>query len=422
MTGARDEQGFAVVAAIVVMMIVLALGGALLSFADVQQRASVREQSGEAAYSEAEAALHAQVFELSAAWPTLTRNLQSSFPTSCGPSNAGASFCPQPSNSGGAGSFGGGYTGVSPGTCPTNTPLDPWGSPLTNGWTTYVRDDGGGTASLFNSALDEAQPAYDANGDGIVWVRAVGVVGCRMVSVITRVNQQLINLNFPQDAINANGFETSNNGNKQIVDTQGSAPQPALVSVRCQGLAGPGPGTACTKYSKPGQVSPGPNYQTPAAPAVTLTATQLASVKSQAIANGTYFGPGVCPSSMSQLAGSPVYIEGPCSLSYTGNLSINSASAPGWVVLVNGTLLLDGTATFYGLIYAVNAQASSSDVVTLHGNTSVIGGITVDGNGTINFGSSGVNLQYANTVFGQMLVSGGSAETPNSFRILPQNQ
>lgn len=433
MRRAGAQDGFALIAALMVMMIVLGLGAALLTFSDVQQRAATRQSSNEQAFILAEAALNAQIFEISSQWPTAAANAHSAYPAACTAASAGASFCPNPTNSNGSGSFGSGYNPGGTAACPPGTPTDPWSGSSTvyNGWTTYVRDDGptgsSSTSALYNSSVDQTQPAYDANGNGIVWARAVGVVNCRAVTVVARVSDQLLQLNFPQSVIDANGFETSNNGNKTIIDRQGSSPQPSLISVRCRGLTGPGQGTPCTNYGKSAQVSPAADgipsgWLSPPSPSTTLSATQLAAVKAQAIANGTYFTAPNCPTSITQLTGAPVYIENCGALSFTGNGAANSAASPGYVVLYNGTLDLGGTTNFYGEIYAANAQGSTGDVVTLHGNTTVQGAITVDGQGTINFGSSGVNIVFDPTIFSQMTVSGGAAGTPNSFRVLPQGQ
>ena len=73
------------------------------------QRAATRQSNSEQAFSLATAAMNAQIFELSSQWPTATANTQRPFPSSCGPANAGASFCPNPANSNGNGSFGNGY-------------------------------------------------------------------------------------------------------------------------------------------------------------------------------------------------------------------------------------------------------------------------------------------------------------------------
>ncbi len=64
-----NEEGFAVVSAIVLLTVIMALGLGLLLFTDTQQKASAREQASEAAFNVAEAALNAQVGQLSRKWP-----------------------------------------------------------------------------------------------------------------------------------------------------------------------------------------------------------------------------------------------------------------------------------------------------------------------------------------------------------------
>ena len=48
---------------------------------------------------------------------------------------------------------------------------------------------------------------------------------------------------------------------------------------------------------------------------------------------------------------------------------------------------MNGNADFFGVIYAVNAQNSSGNVVTVHGNATVQGGVLIDGNGIFDAGS-----------------------------------
>ncbi len=349
-----------------ILVVLIGLGLGLLLLTDTQQHAATYEQSHESAYTLAEAALNAQM---------------------------AASAC--------AGT-------------------EAWGSSLSNRWTTYVRSDTS-TAQLFNSATDKANPAYD-NGDRSVWVRAVGVSQCKAVAVISKVAEQLLPMPFPRNVLTANGFSTSNSGNKVILNTLGeNATQPAGVSVRCEGLTS----TACKKYST-GQVSPDTTSRTPASPAHTLTATQLESLKAQAKANGTYFksplSGGTCPTSMAAMTGSPTYIEGPCTLGeFTGG-EANSKASPGFLVLYNGTLKIAGSATFWGVVYAVNTQNSSGEVVVIHGNGKVVGAVDVDGLGTVGLGSSAPNLIYDPRGFNLLKTYGGAAPVPNSFRALPRGQ
>jgi hypothetical protein len=243
-----------------------------------------------------------------------------------------------------------------------------------------------------------------------------------------------VSLSFPSEVINANGLETSNSGNHSgpILNTQGNG-QISLVSLRCTGLGGNPPNTStCAQIQRPDQVAPGPSYASTPSPSPTLTSTQLAAAKAMAIANGTYFGSGSCPTTASQLVGSPVYVEGPCNININGGGTINNPT--GYLVIVNGTLYLSGSTTYNGVIYAVNQQGcpnpSSSyclngrgDVVQVQGNATVSGGVTIDGNGTIYLGSSGQgNVTYNPAAFTPMSAYGGAAATPNTFRQLPAGQ
>lgn len=384
-----------------IVAVLIALGLGLLMFTDVQQHSSASEQSHESAYSLAEAALNAQVFQLSLHWPTEN----SPSPSSCTEATStSTNGCPDP----GSLSTTAGYPAA--GAC---SGTEPWGSSLGNRWTTYVRSDTG-TEQLFNSSVDQSNPPYDT-GDRSLWVRAVGVSQCRPVTVISKVSEQLVALTFPRNVVSANGFSTSNRGSKVILNTLGSAAQPAGVSLRCEGLTS----TQCKNYSA-GQVSPD-TTGAPATPSPTLTVTQLEGLKYQAKANGTYFKTGECPASMAALSGAPAYVEGPCNLSFAGG-EANSQELPGFLVLYNGTLSLNGNATFYGVVYAVNAQGSTGEVVIVHGTAKIVGAVDIDGPGTLGLGSSAANLIYDPRAFNNIKTYGGAAITPNSFRALPIGQ
>jgi Tfp pilus assembly protein PilX len=420
MTRLREEQGVALVAAITLMMVMMGLGLALLLFANSQQKASTREQASEAAFNVAEAALNAQVGQLSRQWPTS----ESQMPTSCTASSPGASSNDCPSSNDLSSD-----PNTSSATC---SGTNAWGSSLSNQWTTYVRAPVSG--SLFNSATENGALSYDQEGSGgKLWVRSVGVVQCHVVSLVTLVARQTIPLNFPENAVTGNWFKVTNNGKKVIIDRQGTASQPGAVSMRCSGFTGTKAEieAECEKYEAgKGQISPGLT-ENPASPSTTLTSTELASVKQEAQEHNTYFSataPYHCPSSMSELTGKPAYVEGCGALKVQANGTANSAAAPGFLVIANGTFELGGTSTFYGIIYAANLENASGKVIKLFGNTTVVGAIDVDGNGGIEFGSSGgggsgsVNLEYSSGGFRNLKLSVGAAATRNSFRILPAGQ
>ena len=147
----------------------------------------------------------------------------------------------------------------------------------------------------------------------------------------------------------------------------------------------------------------------------------MESLKQQAEYNGTYFAAGSCPASPEAASGFPTYVEGPCTLSYTKGTG-NSEEKPGFLILVNGTLTLNGNSQYFGVVYAANKQESSGIVVELHGCNRLTGAIDIDGNGGISFGSCAENFVYDPTAILELKGYAGAAPTRNSFRILPAGQ
>jgi hypothetical protein len=259
-------------------------------------------------------------------------------------------------------------------------------------------------------------------------VRAVGVVQCHPVALVTIVDRQTVALNLPENAATGNWFKITNKGNKGIINRRGSEEQPGAVSMRCS-AGSPSP---CESYEggKKEQVSPELTENPPSA-SVTLNSAALETVKSEAIASGKYYTKPNCPTTMAQLTGSPVYIEGCESLKITANGTANSKLSPGFLVVANGTIELSGTSTFYGIIYAANLNAeplASTAIVKLQGKTNVIGELIIDGNGGIELGSSGAgggnaaNLTFDSTAARGAKTSAGATPTRNSFRELPSGQ
>lgn len=434
----REEEGVALISAIIILSVVLALGTWLLMFANGQQHQAYAEQTHEASYSMAEAALNAQIAALAVNWPT------SSSPDASSCNNATASTgagCPSPTfATGGAYSLSGG------GNCPAGTPSDAWGAPMTNGWTTYVRDDGiyngTDTSQLYNSTAVANQPAYDANLNGTVWVRAVGVFNCQVTAVIEKVSEQTIPLSFPLGGVSADAVSTSNSGKKVVVNMLGSAGAAAL-SLRCLNGTTQLTRAQCENVGT-GQVAPdtftlAPANSTPAIPSTDLTSLQALANMFTTTSHPTVYTAPNCPTSMSQLtsvtaSGSviPVYVSG-CNMSFTTGTA-NTVSSPGFLIVSNGTLSLNGNSTFYGLIYAPNQQGCAygqaatttcpmgGDVIKIHGTGNSRGALAVDGFGTISFGASAQNFIYDNSVFPLLHKLGNGVPTPNTFRVLPSGQ
>jgi Tfp pilus assembly protein PilX len=419
MMRARNEEGFAVVTAIVLLTVILGLGLGLLLFTDSQQKASAREQASEAAFNVAEAALNAQIGQLSRKWP----QSEVEMPKECTSSTANSETndCPSPTD-----------LKVDPNTGSTTcSGTEAWGSPLSNQWTTYVRRDVG-ESPLFSSTEEKSQFSFAESEGGALWVRAVGVVQCHPVTVVSLVTRQRVSLVVPEDAITGNWFKTTNNGRKVIVDRRGKAAEAAQVGMRCEPPRSRSSGT-CEEYeASKEQVSPAITEH-PVTAAITFTASQLATLKSEAQTHSTFYSPTSpyhCPTSMIELEGAvlssstraPVYVEGCGALNVKANGTANTEANPGFIVIANGTFEISGTATYYGIIYAANVQKNSEAIVKLQGNANVVGGIIVDGTGGIEFGSSGENLEFDSLAIHNLTISAGAASTRNSFRILPAGQ
>ena len=215
-----------------------------------------------------------------------------------------------------------------------------------------------------------------------------------------------LSFDFPHNVITAGSFETTNQGNKVIVDTKGNAPQGSPLAVRCNVR-----GTGCLDY-RTGQLSPDTS-QTGYPGGNALSDSQIGELKQAAQQDGTLYDS--CPST---LTGKVVYIvTGNCV--YRANSDFNSAASPGVVVVENGTLELNGTSTFYGVIYMVNrTHLSNPAVFTTQGNSSVQGSVAIDGIGGMDAGSSKLNVNYDPNAFRALQGAGQSGIVQNSWREL----
>jgi Tfp pilus assembly protein PilX len=400
----------ALITSLLIMLIMIALGFTLVSRVSGERSESKWERTREGSFNLAEAALNAQALQVGRSWPT-----GSSWPTSCDPSST-STLCPQ------ATAIANGYTGVDyTTTCKA--------SPTTPAWTTTVRDNVSGEKYWTTAVNSRAQ--YDANGDGAVWVRSTGVVQCNVVSVVALVSRSVIPMDFPNNVTTSNFITTNNQGKKVLIDTTGAyaqppsirptnpSSQPAGVVARCSGLST----SQCLAYdSTKGQVQPPAVRTDTTASTTALSLTQLDALKRQAIAAGTYWAAGTCPTTAAQLAsvsGAPVYVEGSCiSMNIQGSGTINSATSPGVLIIADGRITLGGTLMFYGLIYGVNKTNYSGSVVTISGNATIQGVVAVDGLGGITVGSSKTNLIYDPRAPTLLRGDSGAAVNKNTFRVL----
>lgn len=403
MTRARAtaDEGFVLITAVILLLIIMTTGLAVLQFGDSQQNGARVERTREASFQLAETALSAQAFQLDRLWPG---SATSAAPLECSATASAAAACPDPVA-----------------IAATHTGAD-YGAQSCNGvlavpWRTTVRDDAGtsatGAISYYDRATVDARPTFDANRNGQVWVRSTGVARCKVQTVVALVSQKLVGLPFPRNTITANWFHTNNQGRKVIVNTLGSrAASPGKLAVRCKDL-GPVP---CLGYPDgKGQVSPPVVEENSPAPAQTVTPASMDSFRNQAKALGTYYA--TCPPS---LTGELVFVEDMTGCgSYPGG---NSEASPGVLVAARGPVTFGGNSIFYGVIYAANLTNLTTAVVETSGTAAIVGAIIVDGPGGVIAGASQENVVYDPRAFGLVKTSAGAGVVKNSWRVLPADK
>lgn len=392
LAGAR---GSALVPALLVMFLLIAFASATAALVDGDQVDSRHERERESSFQMTEGVLNAQIYQLSVRWPGATT--ATAYPSACTPSTLHAD-------------------------CPTATTVQQSFAGVDYGsstdWVAQIRDNGGPSPNYWTDELLASQPSYDANDDNFLWVRASGVVRDRQRSLVALVEAENVTLNFPRATLVTGHFETSNSGNKVIIDTNGEANQfsPGDIIVRCP-LGTPG----CASYdADKGQIAPDTIRANPIQPrAVSVEA--LDQLRERARAEGNYYT-GCAPSLAGNQPGELVFMENATTCKYNANTTYNTAEKPGYVVIARGNVTINGTATFYGIIYHANLDDLTDNLITLSGNVSVYGSIVIDGPGGLSAGSSKVNLVYDPNVFNGFRAFGTTTIVQNTFReITPNN-
>jgi Tfp pilus assembly protein PilX len=415
-----DERGFAVASAIGVLTIMIALGLATAAMVDNQSRLSGKERVKETSFNVGEAVLNAEALQLSETWPgSKVAGSGGPYPTQCVRNDTNTN-CPD------SPTVAAGFSGTD--------------FNASTAWTVTVRDNVGSAAQYYTrTALDTTScPAatgtmtpctWDSNGDGQMWVRAQSTVSSQTRTVVALVKLDLVGEQFPQNTITAGKFRTTNSGKKVIVDTKGCAAvgapvggcksqRAAPVVVRC--TTTPPPYTrsnTCLGFDQAkGQISPPDSVSTGFTGRV-MPVNAVDDFRRRAKSLGTYYASG-CPAS---LTGAVVFIEnGNCSYT-TGTM--NSVTAPGLVVINTGTLSIGGNVTFFGVIYAANAQNATTDVISLNGTATIQGAIGVENQGGVLAGSSKLNIVYDPDATANLFGFGSNAEvSQNTFRELPAGQ
>lgn len=395
----RNEDGWVMVTAVIVMSLMMSFGLAAFSTVDTQTNVSKKQRNDESSFNLTEGALQQQGYVLGFNWPA---NAAQAFVTcsyGAGADNTPVSKCPQPANL-----TGGNFNQVD--------------YAAQAAWKTQVNDNGApGAGSEFYE--DRTAATWDANGDGKLWVKSSSTVRGKSRTIVALLKREKLSEALPSAVVKADHFATTNNGNKVIIDSTGGQ-----IIVRCQTVPS---GKPCADYQESkGQISPpGSIVQEPPQTTPTMSEAQLARFKTVAQSSNppTYYTS--CPSS---LTGDAVYIDVPSgtTCSFTGNSVFNSQQNPGFVIMPKGKMTLGGGVTYYGVMYFGNqAPGTTGAVLSIGGNATVYGGVIIDGGGGLDVGSSGsggrnlANLKYDPNAFRDITTFGTAGLIQNTWRELP---
>ncbi|MBA2644534.1 MAG: hypothetical protein H0U80_03730 [Solirubrobacterales bacterium] len=398
----RHEEGSALVTAILVTFLVLTVGLTTAATVDTQQKQSRKQRERESTFQLSEAVLNTQVFQLSQRWPGPS---DSPYPSCDATTNV--ADCPRPA------SVTSGYTGA---------------DYARVSWSTSVRDNGGALSTYYDEAQAATQEQRDANGDQMVWVRAEsrlvdpvnpGRFKRRVLVALVRTESNTLR-GLPVATLVVDHFETTNSGNKVIIDGNGLNNEflNGEIAVRCE-ASGFGTTGSCANYPRTEQLEPNKVTFRPNPPLSTLSADQLDLLRIRARQEGNYYATGCAPSLAGDRAGEVVFMESTGSTcSYLGNDKYNAVGQPGVVIVGSGSIYLAGTSAFYGLIYHANLSNSSDFLVELNGDTTVFGSIQVAGRGGVRAGSSKENLVFDPRSIENIKTYGTAGIVQNSFREL----
>lgn len=400
----RREDGWAMVTAMMVLVIMLGSSLAVAAYVDTQTGLSRQQRTRETAFNLAEAALNQQVVALGrlGSWSST-----SPIP-SCTPA-ATDLRCPAPSQ----------LSKLIP-----SADVD-----TTYTWRTDVRDDQGSYASFYDDGLLGSSYSYDANGNHRVWVRATATASGKTRTVVALVRAEQQQEDIIHAGILAGALDLANSGNKVVVDgSLGGA-----VDVQCTPVQG---GPSCVGYNwksnetyaelmnRVGQQIQPANVTPTYSSGPILSAETLARLKADAQGGyGSFVQAGQpCPTSLNGIVWLDVGVN--CALSFTGG-EFNSAQNPGFLIMNGGTLSLGGNASYHGVIVHMNPLNLSTSLISVGGTACVDGNLLVNGNGVVSVGSSGsgcnggANVKFNPAAFDAVKTFGAAGIVQNTWRELP---
>jgi hypothetical protein len=414
---AREEGGWAVVTAVVLMGVMLGSGLALVTLMDAQTRESRVQRTREASFNLGEAVLNDQVLLLRNAWPGRGVGVAGAYPACTSALPGGR--CPQTSALAGVQGSADTAAGVQ------------WASRVMDN---VVREPGcddadtatacDPTRSFYSDATHAAAPGYDANGDNVLWVRAEATARDRTRRLLALVRATETVERITRTPVLTGTLEFSNNGASKTFIKTGDQ---GVVYVRCDSAVVAS--EPCLGFGKQGnrntkeevvadfeQVVDPPRWSDKYPEPKAMDPAALERLRQTAIAYGTFYTD--C-AQIPTIAGKVVWLEG-ISCSFQGNTVYNSPQEPGFLIVNGGSLELRGTMTFHGPIYAPNPANSTAAAITLNGNVKIRGGLILDGPGKVVIGSSGQNqVEFNDSAFDAVRSISSQGVVQGAFRELP---
>ncbi len=399
----RSERGSALMTAMLVMIVFMGLGVATLSLVDNQQGESRRERERESSFALAEGVLNSQIFLLSRSWPG---RADSEYPT-----------CTE-------------TTGANP-LCPDSATLAQSfdSADFDDGlaWTTEVYDNAAGAAQYYDDAVVRQQLRWDANRDGIVWVRAQSNVRERRRTLVALIRAERLDTLFPRNVVVANQITVGPNGKQTYISTAGS-----FAILRC---IGPGnvqlTESQCKNWGRPEHVGPAGDVRVIPGQRPALSPETVERFRETAKALGSYHD--TC-ASVQTLTGAVVFIESAdnCEFNGPGNTQWNTQANPGVLIVGSGRIAFRGNAMYNGVIYMVNGSDGvgpvlTGTVLTTQGNTCIFGAVVIDGPGGVEVGASNGanrcngNIAYDPNAANNLQAFGTAGIVQNSFREIVAN-
>jgi hypothetical protein len=374
------------------------LGFSVLTLVGSQQGASRQERERESSFALSEGVLNSQIYLLSRGWPGTAGQAYNT----CNAGTGADSNCPDP------GTLQQSFTGAD-----YNAGLT-WSTELHDN-TTVPGDTSVNTAAKFyDDASVRAQPRWDSNRDGFLWLRAQANTHGHRRTLVALIKAEELTALFPRNAVVANNLTIGPNGNQTYVETQGS-----YVILRCNGMT-----TAeCEAWGRTQHVGPNADVRIVSTQKPALSPETLERMRDYAKANGTYFTS--CPSS---LTGDIVFIEtANCSYKGQGGTEWNTAQQPGVLIIGSGAIDFGGNGLYHGVLYHLNGsdgvgQQISGDVVTIQGNVCISGSVVIDGPGGLKVGASNGanrcagNIDFEANAANNLKAYGTAGIVQNSFR------